>query len=146
MLDRIDRLDTFKYIFDRIVDRILPCFERKAFVSHILKRDYFTFDILLRQFFTRNVFIFEMIRAIYTAVNTIVGQIERRKHNDASAVEFFFDLTCQLEHFLIEVIKLTFKKYSCFAMRNAFAFSCFFDDRFDQFTIRFIFLRIGDRF
>ena len=46
-----------------------------------------------------------VIWAILAAVDTIIGQIKRSKHNDTVAVELLLDLFCQLIDLLILVFQ-----------------------------------------
>ena len=73
MFDTVDRFDTVQNIFDRIVYRIFSRFDRQSFMSHILQGGNFFYDLLLRQLLSGNMFILPMIRAVYTAVHTVVG-------------------------------------------------------------------------
>ena len=92
MFDGIDRLDALQHIFDRVVDGVFAGFQRQALVAHVLQRDDLAADLLLRQLFARDMAVFLMIRAIGAAVYTVVGEVQRRKHHDAVAVELLLDL------------------------------------------------------
>ena len=51
-----------------------------------------------------------MVRTIGTAVDTVVGQIERCKKDNAVPVKILFNLFCQTEDFFVEIVILTGKK------------------------------------
>ena len=68
MLDTVDRMDAFQYIFDRIVYGIFARFDGEALVPHILQRDHFFPDIFLGKLLSCDMLVFHMIRAVYTSV------------------------------------------------------------------------------
>ena len=72
MVHAVYGLDTFKNIFNRVVDGIFTRFNGEPLVPHILKSDYLGSDLFLRELFSRNVLVFQMIRAIDTAVDAVV--------------------------------------------------------------------------
>ena len=107
MVDGIDRLDGFEDVFDRIVDRIFSRFDGQSLVSQILQGDDFPADFLLCQLFSRNRPVDCVIRTVGAAVDAVVGEIERCEHDDAVAVEIFFDLLCQSVDLLIFFFDIT---------------------------------------
>ena len=72
MFDAVDCVDTFKYIFDRIVYRVLSRLDCKTLVAHILKRDYLVPYFLLSQLYSSDVLVFHMVRTVYAAVYAVV--------------------------------------------------------------------------
>ena len=70
--DAVDRVDALQDILDRVIDRILAGLDGQTLMSHILQCNDLCTDFILRQLFTGNVLIFNVIRTIYTAVDTIV--------------------------------------------------------------------------
>ena len=101
MFDAVNSLDTVKNIFERVVDRIFAGFNGKTLVSHILQGDDFTPDFFLCHLLSGDVFVPCVIRTVFASIDTVIGQIERGKHNDTVAVKFLFDLLCQCINFLI---------------------------------------------
>ena len=79
MFDTVDCINTFQNIFDRIIHRIFTGFDRQTLVSHILKCGNLSYDILLCQLLSCNMFILAVIWTIDTSIHTIIGQIQRRK-------------------------------------------------------------------
>ena len=75
MLDAVNRLNAFQYIFDGVIDGVLACFQCQTLMPHILQSRYLSDDLLLRQLLSGNVLVFQVIRAVYTAVYTVVGKI-----------------------------------------------------------------------
>ena len=67
-------------------------------MTHILQGNDLASDLFLGKLDAGNVFVFHMIRAVHTAVDAVVGEIERGKHDDAVAVEGLLDLLSQLVH------------------------------------------------
>ena len=58
MLDGVDGIDAFQHVFNRIIHRVFPAFQSQTLVTHVLKRNDFTADFVLRQLFTWNVLVF----------------------------------------------------------------------------------------
>ena len=107
MVDGVDGLNGLQNVLDRVVDRILPGFNGQALVPHILQGNDLASDLFLGKLDAGNVFVFHMIRAVHTAVDAVVGEIERCEHDDAVAVEIFFDLLCQSVDLLIFFFDIT---------------------------------------
>ena len=76
-------------------------------MSQILQGDDFPADFLLCQLFSRNRPVDCVIRTVGAAVDAVVGEIERCEHDDAVAVEIFFDLLCQSVDLLIFFFDIT---------------------------------------
>ena len=68
-------------------------------MSHILQGNHLAFDFFLSQLDAGNVFVLHMIRTVHAAIDTVIGEVERGKHDDAVAIEGLFDLLGQLVHF-----------------------------------------------
>ena len=100
VFDGINGLDRFQYVFNGIVDGILSCFQGKTLVALILKSDNFRADFLLGQLFAGDVLVDGMVGTVSTAVYSIVGKVQRRKHYNTVAVKIFFDLLGQSIDFL----------------------------------------------
>ena len=96
VMNGIDGVDALQDVFDRIVFGILTGFNGQTLVSHILQGDHLRPHLLLGQLFTRDVLVFEMIGTIHTAVDTVIGQIQRRKNNDTVAIKALLDLLSDL--------------------------------------------------
>ena len=126
MFDAVNGLNALQNILQRIVYRIFPRFQRQALVTHILQCDDFPAHFLLRQLFSCNMLVFRMVRAVLTAVNAIVGQIQRRKHYDAVPVKFLLDLFRQLVNFLVFFFQLTIQQHDRLFMGKPFHFFRFF--------------------
>ena len=91
------------------MNRILSCFQSKSLVSHILQGNNLLPYFFLRQLFPSNMLVLIMIGTVYTAVNTVVGKIQRSKHNNAIAIQLLLDLFCQRKHLFIFLRKITFQ-------------------------------------
>ena len=87
-----------------------------------------------------------MVRTVSTSVDTVVGQIERRKHDDTVSVEIFFDLFCKCINFFIFLFDITVKKNGSFPVGESFSFFGFCNDLVDQFHVMFVCLCIGEGF
>lgn len=60
-------------------------------MPHILQSDNFRLYLFLRHLLAEDVFILGVIRAIGTAVDAVVAQVQRRKQDNPVAVVSFFD-------------------------------------------------------
>ena len=138
MFDTVNRFDRFQNIFDRIVFRIFSCLDRQSFMSHILQSCHFFYNLFLGQFFPGYMCILFMIRTVYTAVDTVIGQIQRCKKHDPVSVKFFFNLCRKFIHFLNLVRHLTSQQHRSLSVCQSFAFLCFRKDLVNQFYIIFI--------
>ena len=90
--DAVNGVNTLQNVVQRIMNGVFASFKREAFVPHILQRHHLGFDFLLRHFFTRDVHVLPVIRAIGAAVDTIVAQIKRCEQDNPVAVVCVFDL------------------------------------------------------
>ena len=72
MFNIVNRVDTFQNILQRIIYRIFPCFNCQAFVAHILQCHHFLPYFFLGKFFSADVFVFQMIRTVFAAIDTVV--------------------------------------------------------------------------
>ena len=86
VLDAVNGLDAFQHVLDRIVHRVLAGLQRETLMSHVLERDDFAADFLLRQLLAANVLVLRVIRAIDAAVDAVIRQIQRREQHDALPV------------------------------------------------------------
>ena len=73
MMNAVDGADRFQYVVDGVTHRVFAGFKCQTFVSHILQGNHFPAYFFLSQFFAGDSFVFEMIRTIYTTVDTIIG-------------------------------------------------------------------------
>ena len=121
MFDAVNRFDTLQIVVHRVAHGIFPGLQCKPFMSHILQCDDFFPDLFLSQLFSGDMFIFQVIRAIGTAVHTVVGKVERRKHDDSVSVEILFDLFRQPVDFLILLFDRTGEKNGCFPVGKSFS-------------------------
>ena len=87
-----------------------------------------------------------MIRTVDTAVDTIVGQVQRCEQHDPVSVVVFFDLFCQSIDFSDFFRYLTGQKNRCFPMVKAFSLFCLCNDSVNQFRIVPVGVCIGKRF
>ena len=112
-------------------------------MSHILQRCNLFYDFLLRQLFPCNMLVLHVIRTVHTAVDTVVGQIQRRKHNNSIAIEILLDLLCQLIALFDLLLVLAGEKHGSLPVRQTFALFRLSDDCIDQFQIVLVGIGIG---
>ena len=144
MLDAVDGLYRFQIVVHRISYRVFAGLQCETLVPHILKCDDLPFNVLLRKLFSRDVFVLCMVRAVGAAVDAVVGQIQRCKHNDPVSVEIFLDLFCQFIDFLIFLLDGTGKKYGRLSVGESFPFLCLLDDGVDQFDVFLVLVCISE--
>ena len=143
MLNGINSLDTFQNVFNGVVHRVFPCFQCQTLMPHILQSHNFFDNFFLCQFFPGNVFIFGMIRAVHTAIDTVIGQIQGRKHDNTIAIKIFFQLFCQSVNLLDFIGHFTCQQYRSFSVGKTFAQFCLFQNCVDEFFIVLVFLGIS---
>ena len=97
--DAVNGVDAVQIVLHRVAYGIFSGFQRQTFMPHILQCNDFFADFLLGQLFSCDMFVFQMIRAVCTAVYAVVGQIERCEHDDPVPVEILFDLLCPVCRF-----------------------------------------------
>ena len=146
VLDAVNRLDALEDILDRVFLRMFSGFDGEPFVSHILKGDDLLPDLILCQFFSRDVLVLTVIRAVHAAVDTVIGEIQRSKHDDTVAVKMLLDLLAQCEYLPDDLRVLAFQQGRGLCIREAFVFPAFFEDLVHELEIIFMFLRKSQRF
>ena len=73
MLNRIDSLDAFQNVLNRIVYRILAGLQSKTLMTHILKRNNLCTHLILRQLFASDMLVCSMVRTVNAVIDTIIG-------------------------------------------------------------------------
>ena len=68
----VNCLDALENILNRVVYRVLACFDCKTLMPHILKCDNLCANLVLSELFSGNMLILHMIRAINAAVHAVV--------------------------------------------------------------------------
>ena len=143
MLDTVNSLNALQDIFNRVIERILTCLQSKALVPHILQRCYLFYDLLLGQFLPGYMLVFPVIRTVYTAVDTVIGQIKGRKHNNPVPVEILFNLFSQFVDLLVFLLDVAVQQYRSFPVGQSFAKLCLFQDLVNKRLIVLICLSVG---
>ena len=145
MLNTIYGPNTFQHILDRTIYRILTRLQRQTFVPHILKGNHLPAYFLLREFFSQDMTILRMKRTVHTSIDTIIGEIQRRKHHNSVSIKILFDLFRQRIDLLIDLLILTRQKHRSFPMIQSLSFLCFLQYLLHQFAVVFIFICICQR-
>ena len=107
MFDAVDGFDAFQNILDGVVDRILTGLDRQAFMAHILQGGHLADNILLCKLFSWYMAVLMVIRAVYTAVYTVIGKIQRCEHDYTVAVKILFNLLCKVIDFQNLIFHIT---------------------------------------
>ena len=144
MLDAVNGLNGFQIVVHRIANRIFSRFQRETLVPHILKGNDFSPDILLRELFSRDVLVLRVVRAVGTAVDAVIGQVQRREHDDAVAVEILFNLFGKLINLIILLLDGTGEQDGRFAVGKTFSLLGLLDNSVDEFYIFFVLVRVGE--
>ncbi len=75
VMHAVDCLDTLENILNRVVDRVLAGLDGKSLMPHVLKGNDFRAHFILCQLFSRNVSVFDVIRAVNAAVDAVVRKV-----------------------------------------------------------------------
>ncbi len=86
-----------------------------------------------------------MIRAVDTAIDTVVGQVERRKQYNAVAVKILFDLLGECENYRVPVLQFTVQQHCGFPVRKSFALLCLLNDAVDEGSVFAVLPRVVKR-
>ena len=73
MLNRIDSLDAFQNVLNRIVYRVLAGLQSKTLMTHILQCNNLGTYLLLRQLFASDMLVCSMVRTVNAVIDTIIG-------------------------------------------------------------------------
>ena len=92
VMHRVDGLDALQNVLDGVVLGILTCLDGQTLVTHILEGDDLGAHLLLGQLLAGDLLVLEVVGAVDTAVDAVVGEVERGEHDDAVAVEGQLDL------------------------------------------------------
>ena len=118
VLDVVDGADALQNVFDG-VERVLARFERQPFVPHVLQGDDFRFYLLLGELLAEHGLVLRMVGAVGAPVDAVVGEVERREHDDSVAVYPLLEPAGQCEHPFVEVGKVAFQQDGGFAVGDA---------------------------
>ena len=143
MFDAVYGLNALQYVFNGIVDRVLSGFQSKALVAHILQSGHLFYDLFLRQFLSGYVFVFPVIRTVHAAVDTVIGQIKGRKHNNPVSVEILFNLFSQFVNLLVFLLYVAVKQYGCLPVGESLSELCLLKDLVNKLFIVLICLSVG---
>ena len=85
-------------------------------MSHVLKCQNLGANLVLCQLLSGDMLIFCMIRTVNTAIDAIIGQIERRKNDNAVAIKCQLDFLRDFVYFLNLIWIFTGEQYRGFPM------------------------------
>ena len=153
VVDGVNRFDALEDVLDGVVLRVLSRLDRQALVAHVLQRDDLLPDLLLRQLAARDGSVLHVIRTVHAAVYAVVGQVQRRKDDDAVAVERLLDLTRDLVDLLHLLRDLAGQQHARLPMGQARAGAAggrlprarLFKDRVNQRFVVLVRLGVGQR-
>ena len=84
-----------------------------------------------------------VVWTVNTAVDTVIGQIQRCEHDDTVAVEVLFDLFRQAADFFGDFFVFAGQQHRGFSVADAFAQGSLIQDLPDQFLIVFVFVGVS---
>ena len=91
VVDAVDCRYAVEDVLNRIVDRVFSCFDCEAFVSHVLQCYDLGADFVLSELLAGNGLVLGVVRAVETAVDAVVRQVQRREKHNPVAVESLLD-------------------------------------------------------
>ena len=141
----VDGVDAFEDVLDRIVHRILASFDGQALVAHILQRAHLRSDLFLGQLLAGDVLVLGVVWAVNAAIDAVVGQIQRREHDDAVAVEVLLDLLSQGHDLGVFLRIVAGQEHGSFSVGQALAQLGLFEDLIDKGEIVFVGVGISQR-
>ena len=135
VLYAVDGTDALKDILNGVLQRMFTCLKGEALVSHILQGNHLGTDFVLGQFLATYALVLCVIRAIDTAIDAVVGEIQRREHNYAVAIEAVLYLICQGIYLLHYSGIVALKQQSRLAMGYALAGTRLVEYTVDEFKV-----------
>lgn len=145
VLDRVDGLDRFEDVLDRIHLRVFARFEEKALVTEVLEGDHFATNLVLGEFLADDVLVLRVVRAVGAAVDAVVGEVEGSEENDAGTVDVLLHGLGRFEDAGVAVFEFAGEEDGGFAVGEALEGGGLFKNRFDQRTIVFVLVGPGQR-
>ena len=145
MFDAVDGVDRLEDVFDRIVFGVLARFEQKTFMPHVLQRDHFTTNFVLRELLADDVFVFCVVRAVDATIHAVIGEVEGRKEHDTLAVDVLLYLDRSVKNCLVAVREITRQEDGGFAVSEAFALRSLMNQCFNERTVGLMFFCISER-
>ena len=101
-------------------------------MSHVLKGDDLAPDLVLGELLARDVLVLHVVGAVDAAVDAVVGEVERREHDDAVAVEVLLDLLGEGIDFGVLLGDVAVEEDSGLAVGESLAETCLVQDFVDE--------------
>ena len=114
-------------------------------MPHILQGGDLPDNFFLGQLFSGDMLVFQVVRAVYTAVDAVIGKIQRREHDDAVSVKIFFYLFGQIVELLNFVRHFAGQQNGGFPVGQPLAQPRLVQDTVYERSVFFILLRILQR-
>ena len=95
---------------------MLARLQSQALVAHILKCDNLTTYLLLRELTAWNGAVLCVIRAVDTAIDAVVREVQRGKHHNTVAVDTLLEVACNGVHTLLYLLVLHLDEYCSLAV------------------------------
>ena len=112
-------------------------------MTHVLKGDHLPADLLLGQLLSGNVFVLRVVGTVNAAVDTVIGQIQRREHHDSVAVEILLDLLGQGVYFLVFLLQIAVQQNDGFLVGQPLPQPGFGQNLVDQRRVMLVGLPVG---
>ena len=144
VLDGIDGVDALEDVLDGVVHRVFAGFDGQPLVAHVLQGDDFVSHFLLRQLLARYVAVLPVVGAVDAAVDAVVGQIQRREHDDAVAVELLLDLPGQRGDLRLHLGVFIGQQHGGFAVGKPLALARLVEDGADEGHVVLVQVGVGE--
>ena len=153
VLDGVDGADALQDVLDGVVDRVLAGLDGQALVAHVLQGDDLAPHVLLAELDAGDVLVLAVVGTVDAAVDAVVGEVERREHHDAVAVEGELDLLGELIHLLHLFGDLAGQQHGGLPVRQpcadrsggGVAGAGLFQQAVDEFDVVLVLLRVAER-
>ena len=145
VLDRVDGLDRFEDVLDRVHLRVLARFEEKTLVTEVLQSDHFAADLVLGELLADDVLVLRVVRAVGAAVDAVVGEVEGSEENDAGTVDVVLHGLSRFEDAGVAVFEFAGEENGGFAVGETLEGGGLLKNRLDQGAIVLVLVGPGQR-
>jgi len=114
-------------------------------VTHVFQGAHFGSDFFLGQLLAGDVLVLGVVWAVNAAIDAVVGQVQRREHDDAVAVEVLLDLLSQRHDLGVFLRIVAGQEHGSFSVGQALAQLGLFEDLIDEGEIVFVGVGISQR-
>ena len=136
-------MDAVQHVLDGAVHRVLAGLDGQALVAHVLQGDDLFLHFLLGQLFPGDVLVLLVVGTVQTAVDAVVGQVQRREDDNAVAVEILFDLLGQGVQLLDLLGDVAGQQHRGLPVRQALALPGLVQNLVDELHVLLVLVGVG---